>query len=387
MKKILSILLFTLLFSLVAFCFVACGENETVETFNYSLNKDGTYCLTSYNGSDGSVAIKATYNGKPVTKIGNNAFENRDKLGSIKIPDSVTSIGNYAFRGCIKLNSITFGQGVKEINIGAFYKCNSLISIEIPDSVETVGDFAFYACAKLDDVKIGDSVKTIGSYAFESCVSLNTLEIGNNVETIGYRAFYNCNDLSFVTLGEKVGKIDNRAFENCVKLASLAFPDSVKSIGEYAFAGCESLVNVFMSEKIERVGAYAFNGCNKLYDETKKNSYNIYNKGVYLGSENNKHLVLIKVEVPDEKTWEFEIHEDTQVIADAAFYNCATLNSVTLKKNLKHVGKNAFFGCTKLTVIDFNGTVEEWNGIDKADEWNKNSNISKIKCGDNDIIL
>lgn len=413
MKKILSILVFALLCSLVAFCFTACGETEIVEKFTYSLNKDGnSYCLTSYNGSDSFIEIEKTHNNKPVTKIGNSVFENRGKIEIIKIPESVTSIGNYAFSGCSKLKTITFGQGVKEINVGAFYKCNSLTLVEIPDSVETVGDFAFYSCANLNDITIGNSVKEIGQYAFaESGYSLvksdysfvkenvsQVVKIGDKVENIGYRAFNNCKALSFVgdalsnnILGKNVKEIASRAFENCVNLTGVTFPDSVKIIGDNAFSGCVAIKNVVMSDNIKRVGANAFEGCNELYNENNQNHYNLYEvegngTGVYLGSEVNPYCVLINFKTPDldaTKTyWPITLHKDTQVIADAAFYNCATLNSVTLYNNLKHIGKNAFYGCTKLTAITFYGTEEEWNGIDKfedeTDAWDKNSKIKSV---------
>ena len=54
------------------------------------------------------VTVPSTFNGLPVTGIGDSAFYNCTGLTSVTIPDSVTSIGQYAFYGCTGLTSVTF---------------------------------------------------------------------------------------------------------------------------------------------------------------------------------------------------------------------------------------------------------------------------------------
>ena len=67
-----------------------------------------------------SLKIPAKLAGKNVTSIDSHAFEGKDKLSNLTIPDTVTSIGSYAF-----------------------YKCSRLKSVTIPASVTSIGDCAF----------------------------------------------------------------------------------------------------------------------------------------------------------------------------------------------------------------------------------------------------
>ncbi|MCQ2748370.1 MAG: leucine-rich repeat domain-containing protein [Mycoplasmoidaceae bacterium] len=54
--------------------------------------------------------IPATFNGKPVAGIGENAFRDCTSLASVTIPSSVTTIGDGAFLCCVNLLSIDISQ-------------------------------------------------------------------------------------------------------------------------------------------------------------------------------------------------------------------------------------------------------------------------------------
>ena len=71
---------------------------EVIEPAKLIFKKNGNgYSVTGYEGMPTVVVIPETYEGLPVTSIGERAFEDCFGLTSITIPDSVTSIGSSAF--------------------------------------------------------------------------------------------------------------------------------------------------------------------------------------------------------------------------------------------------------------------------------------------------
>jgi inorganic pyrophosphatase len=98
-------------------------ENGSSEGLTYTLSEDGTSYIVSGIGTctDTDIIIPSTYNEKPVTSIGNEAFARHSNLITVEIPNSVTSIGDYAF-----------------------YSCSRLTTMVIPDSVISMGHTVFY---------------------------------------------------------------------------------------------------------------------------------------------------------------------------------------------------------------------------------------------------
>lgn len=72
------------------------------------------------------LTLPEQYQGRKVTQIVKNGFEDCRALKEIDIPSSVLTIGVCAFYGCSSLTSIVIPEGVTSIGAHAFYGCSSL---------------------------------------------------------------------------------------------------------------------------------------------------------------------------------------------------------------------------------------------------------------------
>lgn len=328
----------------------------------YRLNNEKTGYMVVGIGNcvDTDIVLPEKYQDLPVLEIVDEAFSGCKTVYTITIPDTVTKIGYSAFKGCSKLESVVIGCGVKRIGNEAFESCGSLTSIIIPDTVTKIGYRAFYNCTKLADITLpfvgGDrnnggwgglqpltnsSLQLAGAdtdeisqahfgYIFGASsylengsfvpVSLKTVVITGG-ESIGEGAFYDCNNLASIILPDDITDIGDRAFWNCRSLMSVVVPDKVVAIGGYAFGNCVKLTSVVLSNSSVDVGAFAFSGCGSLV-------YNVYDKGRYLGNEQNPYAILIGA--TSVTITSITVAPETESIYYGALSDCSKLNSITL---------------------------------------------------------
>lgn len=236
-----------------------------------------TGTIKKYNGNDTVVVIPPTISSWPVTKIGEDAFQDNTTITSVTIPASVTEIGSNAFAGCTNLTSVNYigdwskltiqsGNPAVEdaVNAQLFdfeftpdntavivnnYKCKGTAAdVTIPSRYKgkpvTMIDHAAFHDSAVTSVTIPDSVTAIPDYAFGFCSQLTNISIPNSVTFIGFSAFNSCTSLKSITLPSSLSTIQSYAFYNCGNLKTIRIPVSVTSIGNYAFDVCPSLMTV-----------------------------------------------------------------------------------------------------------------------------------------------
>lgn len=269
-------------------------NTKTGATFTITVtapSRDFTFDATTgtikkYNGNDTVVVIPPTISSWPVTKIGEDAFQDNTTITSVTIPDSVTEIGANAFAGCTNLTSVNYiggdwskltiqsgnpavedaakdaaneqlfdfeftpdntavivkhyrgaaadvtipsrykGKPVTVIDHTAFYNNSAVTSVTIPDSVTAIPDYAFGFCSQLTNISIPNSVTFIGFSAFNSCTSLKSITLPSSLSTIQSYAFYNCGNLETIRIPVSVTSIGNYAFDVCPSLMTVTYPGS-----------------------------------------------------------------------------------------------------------------------------------------------------------------
>jgi len=124
----------------------------------------------NWNLQTSPYSIPNTIDGCPVTKIGNNAYQEAYDLSGVIIPDNVTSIGASAFNGCYNLKSVSLGNSLTTIGEAAFTGTR-ISTISFPTSLTTIGTHAFSGINTLKSVRIPRNAE-VRDYAFQQCENL-----------------------------------------------------------------------------------------------------------------------------------------------------------------------------------------------------------------------
>jgi len=208
--------------------------STVLSMLEFTLSSDGTsYSITDCDSSvSGCVTIPETYNGKPVTSIGESAFYYCRYFEELIIPDSITSIDFRAFYWCDGLKSVTIGSGVSTMSSSAFSHCSDLTTLVVDNNnttyhsagncvIETARKTLVVGCNN-SVIPTDGSVTEIGVAAFRGS-DLLTIEIPDCVTKINDSAFESCWKLTNVIIGSGVTYIGSRAFDVISDLTSVTF--------------------------------------------------------------------------------------------------------------------------------------------------------------------
>ncbi len=307
MKKVVSVLL------IAAFlCALIYLPSDAADKYTFTRSADNNgYVLVKYDGNEVESVIPGSYNGLPVTGIGEYAFTGNISTYKITIPEGVSDISPRAFIGMPSLHEFeaagtytaadgvlfkdggktlvsfpqarsgeyVIGQNVETIKEYAFYR-SSLSDVTFNSKITSIPEYAFYG-SSLRAVSIPPSVTTVSAYAFSSsliakatlkgaaiygnafsdCENLVYADIGTS-DLFGEGTFCGCVSLVAFRYGKTGITVPKNTFSGCTRLAA-APSYGFSSVAENAFYGCPSLLYAYIKPSAS-VSGKAFENCDRL---------------------------------------------------------------------------------------------------------------------------
>ena len=221
---------------------------------------------------------------------------------------------------------------------------------------------------------------------------------GYTVTAIGAHAFQNCSNLTGIVIPNTVTAINSYAFYYCTGLTEMTIPDSVTIIGSHAFAGCSRLTSItlpFVGEKKDGTGYTNFGYIFGATQFTDNDSYVpsslttvTVTGGTFIGAYAFYECYSIQsVSLPDSAAYigvyafynctslrDVAIGNGATSIGEYAFGYCYSLTEIVIPVNVTSFGSKAFYNCPALADIYYVGTQSQWYSISKAYQWDLNTN-------------
>lgn len=199
---------------------------------------------------------------------------------------------------------------------------------------------------------MGTTEVVIPKYEFETNGLIYELNAeGTGYTVVGWRKIESGDIVIPETYnGKPVIAIGEEAFKGCYTLTSIIIPDGVKSIGREAFSNCTSLESVELPNSVISIESYVFVNTISL-------KFNIYEGGKYLGNSENPYVAIIDFD--DTGITNAVIHPSTLIIANAAFSECDTIETVDIPDSVTRIGKYAFGECLSLKTVVVPDSVVE----------------------------
>lgn len=254
-----------------------------------------------------------------------NEIEIKNYLLKITIPaqinnKNVTKIAGYAFAECYKANIISIPETVTTIEDFAFYRCGNLMRFEV-----ATGNTQFKA------QNIPESL--IGA----SALSYSYLARKNNTNSI-IRYCAGCPNETFL-IDANIREVGTAAFEGSLDLQRIIITLSHTNLhfGTDAFYDCTKLNSVMLNITLDAFPTWSeWTLIN--FDNPQANPL-YYAKYLYNNITDKQPVNEIAINTAN----------------NYVFYNCKNLKKVII--STANIGKNAFYGCSQLTDVEFTAGV------------------------------
>lgn len=200
----------------------------------------------------------------------------------------------------------------------------------------------------------GLPVTEIGESAFaysRHTSGITYVSIPNTVTTIALNAFYGRSELVTVDIGGS---------------------SQLVSICNNAFSGNRSLESIYIPQGVTEIGDSAFNNCGSLESVSVAPTNTVYR------SENG-HLIETATQTLIRGVNNATVPDGVKSIAQAAFRRANGITELNVPKSVENI-ENYFIADSTIEKINYAGTQDEWNAIEKNNSmWNYgNRNVEVV---------
>ena len=348
---------------------VSAAGVSSVESYTWT--NDGvsatvTGLADGVNGTD--LVIPDTYNGLPVTTIGDSAFENTTAT-SVTMSNNITTLGSRSFYGATQLKRVILSDYLTNIGSNVYAGCDKLTEIVYKGETYTSAD-ALIKALRANGATVADDAfaNTKLAQADEQAAvqaAMFTWETSETEASVtGIADGVTETDLVIPSTynGLPVTTIKGTAFEE-ENLTSLVIPSSVTSIGQNAFKNSTGLTNIELPDSVTSLGTSAFYGSSI---ETIKLSENLatIDKNTFYGSKLRSITIPSSVTLINDSAFtecydlaEVNLSEGLITIRSYAFSNCTSLTSITIPSTVTTIGTQRSFQNSGLTSVTYNGVT------------------------------
>ena len=162
-----------------------------------------------------------------------------------------------------------------------------------------------------------------------------------------------------LNIGDTVASSDNSKLASVIDgtITELVIPEGITTIRRNALWGCSSLTSIVIPDSVTSIGTDAFSGCHMIQSATLP-AFAIP-RITEIAANNIKRAVITSGES----------------ISASAFSNCSFLESVFIPVSVTSIGTMAFWFCSALADVYYEGTEEEWAAVEGTNQLPTNATI------------
>ncbi|MDE6617978.1 MAG: leucine-rich repeat protein, partial [Clostridiales bacterium] len=313
------------------------------------------FVLTGCNNSNDEGGNNGTYYTVAFDSMGGSSVESQRILegNPVKNPDAPKR-ENYSFLGWYKstdenADEWKFSTDRVNSNITLYAKWQS-------NETQTTTESLTYQ-------QNGNGYVVTGANGQEERIIIPAEYEGLPVIEIGESAFAyskHTSDITYISIPDSVTKIGLNAFHNRSELVTVDMggTSALAEIGRNAFSGNGSLKAIYIPQGVKEIGDSAFNNCGSL-DSISVATANT----AYSGEGNN--LIEKATNTLVRGSNKSVIPSSVTTIAQAAFRKANGITALFIPLSVTAIG-NYFIADSTIAEINYEGTEEQWNAIEKS---------------------